>query len=159
MRYTRQTERDSTVRIRVLTVCYCSSYSPCSTNTIYERHATLATNTPVLDVHFEHQTSAPIYDSPTNAQSCIYTVALHLNIKNSYTVASRKPHFKGVHITHHKPYYTQLPSCKTWCLSLCWQQEFCKLVTCIVHSLSWWYVSFIRVLFARFLSVVYNHHY
>jgi len=43
MRYTRQTERDSSVSIRVLTICSWSSYSPCSTNTTYEMHAALAT--------------------------------------------------------------------------------------------------------------------
>lgn len=131
MRYTRQAERDSTVRIRVLTACSWSQYSPCSTNTIYKRHATLATNTPATDVHFQHQTSAPIYDSPTNAQSCIYTVTTHLNIKNSYTVASRWPH-----IRHHKPYYTQPPSCNARFLSV-HEQGFCKLIKDIVHSVSW----------------------
>jgi hypothetical protein len=34
-----------------------------------------------------HQISAAIYDdTETNAESCVYTVTLQLNIKNSYTV-------------------------------------------------------------------------
>ena len=87
MYYTSQTETDSLVRIPVLIDRSLHKYSPCSTNTIYVMHYSPCVTTPVTNLHFQHQISAAIYDdTKTNAQSCVYTVTLHLNIKNTYAV-------------------------------------------------------------------------
>jgi hypothetical protein len=85
MPYKPHTERDSILGIRVLTIRSLRTYSPRSTNKIYEMHTTLTITTPVTHTS-NTKTSAEIYDTPTNARSYLYTVTLHLNFKNSYTV-------------------------------------------------------------------------
>ena len=87
MYYTSQTKTDSLVRIPVLIDRSLHTYSPCSTHTIYVMHHSPCVTTPDTNLHFQHQISAAIYnDTIKNAQSCVYTVTLHLNVKNSYKV-------------------------------------------------------------------------